>query len=97
MQPVSRLGVSSALHRPYLDWMTNTQKSYIRLEKLSKDQLRTMLAEALRNTGHIEPVQVPANKRSLPTRQNSVAGPGTGQPIMATSENEATRGQKKHT
>jgi hypothetical protein len=77
--------------------MTNTQKSYIRLEKLSKDQLRTMLAEALRNTGHVEPVQVPANKRSLPTRQKAAAGPGTGQPIMTTLENEASRGQKKRT
>jgi hypothetical protein len=51
--------------------MVNTTKSYIRLEKQSKGQLREMLAEAQRNTQpnkYPVAVKVPAKKRSLPTR-----------------------------
>ncbi len=51
--------------------MVNTQKSYIRLEKQTKDQLRTMLVKAQRNTkpeDYPAPVKVPDKKRTLPTR-----------------------------
>jgi hypothetical protein len=75
--------------------MTNTQKSYIRLEKQSKDELRAMLADALRNTDHVETIQVPVNKRSLPTRQKAVAEPETGEPTAETPDKEPTKGQKK--
>jgi hypothetical protein len=58
--------------------MVNTSKSYIRLEKQSKDELRKMLADALRNSDHVETVRVPENKRALSTRRKPVATPEIG-------------------
>jgi hypothetical protein len=75
--------------------MTNTQKSYIRQEKQTKDQLRTMLIEALRNADHIEMVHVPLNKRALPTRQKPAAEPATDEPMAEIPDKEPTKGQKK--
>jgi hypothetical protein len=51
--------------------MVNTQKSYIRLERQTKNQLRTMLADAQSNTKPEDfpiAVKVPDKKRTLPTR-----------------------------
>jgi hypothetical protein len=75
--------------------MANTSKSYIRLEQQGKDELRTMLADALRNSDHVEAVLVPENKRALPTRKRAVAVPEVGEPTMATSVKKLTKGQKK--
>jgi hypothetical protein len=61
----------------------------------TKDQLRKMLAEALRNSDHVDTVRVPENKRALSTRRKPVATPEIGEPMEATPAQEPTRGQKK--
>jgi hypothetical protein len=74
--------------------MANFQQGFTSQAPQTKDELRKMLADALRNTHHIDTVRVPANKRSLPSRQRDVAVPETSEPVV-TPAKQPTKGQKR--